>query len=60
MAWSMESEVWDMEFDSKLGVYKQDWLYQASLVFNPNPNVYYKMLILNVKLVLNAKPGIQS
>ena len=28
-------------------------------VFKPNPNVYYWMFILNAKLVLNAKPGIQ-
>ena len=51
---------WGMDFNSKLGVYKQEWHYQVCLVFNPNPNVYYWMLILNVELVLNAKPGIQS
>ena len=49
-----------MEFNSKLGVYKEEWHYQACLVFNPNPNVYYCMLILDFKLVFYAKPWIQS
>ena len=35
-----EFGVWGMEFNSKLGVYKQKWHFQAFLVFNPNPNVY--------------------
>ena len=37
----LEYGVWGMEFNFKLGVYKQEWHYQACLVFNPNPNVYY-------------------
>ena len=37
----LENEVRGMELNSKLGVYKQEWQYQACLVFNPNPNVYY-------------------
>ena len=37
----LEYGVWGMEFNSKLRVYKQEWHYQACLVFNPNPIVYY-------------------
>ena len=55
----LEYGVWGKEFNSKLVVYKQEWHYQAWLVFNHNPNVYYWMLILNFKLVYNARPGIQ-
>ena len=56
----LEYGVWGMEFNSKLGVNKQEWHHQVCLVFNPNPNIYCWMLILNDELVLNAKPGIQS
>ena len=37
----LEYGVCGMEFNSKRGVYKQEWHYQACLVFNSNPNVYY-------------------
>ena len=37
----LEYGVWAMEFNSKLGVDKQEWHDQACLLFNPNPNVYY-------------------
>ena len=37
----LEYGVWGMESNSKLGVYKQEWHYQAGLIFNSNLNVYY-------------------
>ena len=54
--------LWSLEYEIQF----QAWSLQARmalpsiLVLNPNPNVYYWMLILYVKLVLNAKPGFQS
>ena len=51
----LEHGVLGMEFNSKVGVYKQEWHNQACFVFNPKPNVYYWMVILNFNLVLNAK-----
>ena len=55
----LEYEVWGMEYNSKVGIYNQEWHYQACMVFNPITIVYYRMLMLNVTLLLNAKPGIQ-